>query len=47
MVTVLAFHSDNLSLNPGAVYDISIKLLLKRMKNKQKVAGIGAFKIYV
>ena len=38
------FNSDNPSLNPTEVYNFSVKLLLKRMKIKQKEAGVGPFK---
>ena len=44
VVSVLALYSDDPSLNPTEVYNFSVKLLLKRMKIKQKEAGVGPFK---
>ena len=43
MVSVLAFYSDDPSLNPAEVYNFSVKLLLKRTKINKKEAGVGPF----
>ena len=50
MVSVLAFYSDDPSLNPAEVYNFSVKLLLKRTKINKEEAGVGPFfkkKIYI
>ena len=44
MVSVLAFYSDDPSLNPAEVYNFSVKLLLKITKINKKEAGVGKFK---
>ena len=44
VVRVLAFYSDDPSLNPAEVYNFSVKLLLKRTKINKKEAGVGPFK---
>ena len=43
MVSMPAFYSDNPSSNTAEVYNFSVKLYLKRTKNKQKEAGFGPF----
>ena len=43
VVSVLAFYSDDPSLNPTEVYNFSVKLLLKRTKINTKEAGVGPF----
>ena len=43
VVSVLAFYSDDPSLNPAEVYNFSVKLLLKRTKINKKEAGVGPF----
>ena len=43
VVSVLAFYSDDPSLNPADVYNFSVKLLLKRMKINKKEAGVALF----
>ena len=43
MVSVLAFYSDDPSLNPTEVYNFSVKLLLKITKINKKEAGVGPF----
>ena len=43
MVSVLAFYSDDPSSNPAQVYDIFVKLLLKRMKINEKEAVVDPF----
>ena len=45
MVSVLAFYSDDSSLNPAEVYVFSVKLWLKRTKIKRG-RGWPAFKKY-
>ena len=40
VVSVLAFISDDLSSNPAEGYNFFVKLLMKRTKNKQKVAVV-------
>ena len=37
MVSVLAFYYNDLSSNPGEVYNFSVKLLLTRMKIKKRL----------
>ena len=44
VVSVLAFYSDNRSLNPTEVYNFSLKLLLERTKINKKEPEIGPFK---
>ena len=41
VVSVLAFYSDDLSSNPTKDDNFSVKLYLKRNKNKQKEAVDG------
>ena len=43
MVSVLAFYSDDPSSNLAEVYNVSVKLLLKRTKISKKEAGVGPF----
>ena len=44
MVSVLAFYSDNPSLNPARVYNFSVKVVVVEMNgNKQKEAGMAHF----
>ena len=38
MVSVLAFYSDDLSLNPADAYSFSVKFVFEKNENKQKVA---------
>ena len=43
MVSVLAFYSNDPSSNPAEVYNVSVKLLLKRTKINKKEAGLAHF----
>ena len=44
MVSLLAFYSDNSSLNPADAYSYFCKILcLKRIKINKKDAGVGPF----
>ena len=43
VVSVLAFHSDDLSSNPAEVYNFSVKLYLKRTKINKKRLGLAHF----
>ena len=44
VVSVLAFYSDNPSLNPARVYNFSVKVVVVEMNgNKQKEAGMAHF----
>ena len=44
MVSVLTFHSDDPSSNPGEAYIFSLKMFcLKILKNNQKESGVGPF----
>ena len=44
VVRVLAFYSDDLSLNPAEAYTFSVKFVFEKNENKQKEAGVGPFK---
>ena len=44
MVSVLAFYSDDISLNPAEAYSFSVKLVFENNENKPKEAGAGPFK---
>ena len=37
VVSVLAFYSDNPSLNPAEAYSFSVKIVFEKTKNKQKI----------
>ena len=39
VVSVLAFYSDNLSLNPTDAYSLFSKFLFENKENKQKRTG--------
>ena len=43
VVNLLAFYSDDLSLNPAEDKSFSVKMCWKR-KNKQEEAAVGPFK---
>ena len=43
VVNVLAFYSNNPSLNLTDAYIFSVKFVFKKNENKQKEAGVGAF----
>ena len=44
VVSMLAFYSDDPSLNLAVVYSFSVKIVFEKNKNKQKEAGVGPFK---
>ena len=44
MIGVLAFFSDNPSLNPADAYSFYVKFVYEKNEIKQKVAGVGPFK---
>ena len=41
MVSVLAFCSNDPSLNPAEVYNFSVEIVVEKNENKQKEAVIG------
>ena len=43
MVSVIAFYSDESSLNPTDAYIFSVKFVFEKYENKQKEAGVGPF----
>ena len=43
MVSVLAFYSDNPSLNPTDASSFFVKFVFEKNKNKQKEVGVGPF----
>ena len=43
VVTVLAFYSNNPSLNLTDAYIFSVKFVFEKNENKQKEAGVGPF----
>ena len=43
MVSVLAFYSNNPSLNPIDAYIFPVKFVFVKNENKQKEAGLGPF----
>ena len=43
VVSVLAFCSDDLSLNPAEAYSFSVKYVFEKNENKQKEARVGPF----
>ena len=43
VVSVLTFYSNDPSSNPAEVYNVSVKLLLKRTKINKKEAGLAHF----
>ena len=43
VVSVLAFYSNNPSLNLTDAYIFSVKFVFKKNENKQKEAGFGPF----
>ena len=46
VVSVLAFYSDNPSLNSSEAYSFSVKFVFEKNENKQKEARVGTFKKY-
>ena len=44
MVSVFAYYSDNVSLNPAGL-QFFCKIVVEKSKNKQKEAGVGILKI--
>ena len=46
VVSVLAFYSDDLSLNPAEIFNFSVKIVveIEKDENKHKKARIGPFK---
>ena len=44
VVSMFAFYSDDPSSNPAGVYNFSVKMWLKREKNKKKETGCGPLK---
>ena len=44
VVSMLAFYSIDLRLNPTEAYSFSVKFVFEKNENKQKEAGIGQFK---
>ena len=44
MVSVVAFYSDDPSLNPAEAYSFSVKFVFEKNENKQKEAGNGPTK---
>ena len=47
MVSVVAFYSDDPSLNPAEAYSFSVKFVFEKNENKQKEAGDGPTKKYI
>ena len=43
VVSVLAFYSNDPSLNPAEVYNFSVNCLSKRTKINKKETGVGQF----
>ena len=43
MVSMLAFNSDNPSLNPAEAYSFSVKFVFEKNENRQKEAGLAHF----
>ena len=43
VVSMLAFNSDNPSLNPAEAYSFSVKFVFEKNENRQKEAGLAHF----
>ena len=43
VVSMLAFYSIDLRLNPTEAYSFSVKFVFEKNENKQKEAGVGPF----
>ena len=46
VVSMLAFYSIDLRLNPTEAYSFSVKFVFEKNENKQKEAVVGPFKKY-